>query len=111
MKNVKFRAIPRQKDEFCGKFRGSNSAEKPKFRGSARNSAGHGKLGPIDDIQARMSGKTHQVWTSSVYSWTSSVYRAPYQKYRLTGGAELTYMMIKACSRDAVDTTSIEGHF
>ena len=44
MKNVKFRGIPRQKDEFRGKFRGSNSAEKPKFRGSARNSAARGKL-------------------------------------------------------------------
>ena len=40
MKNVKFRGIPRQKDEFRGsKFRG-----KPKFRGSARNSAARGKL-------------------------------------------------------------------
>ena len=28
MKNVKFRGIPQQKDEFCGKFRGSNSAAK-----------------------------------------------------------------------------------
>src|SRR6218665_92954 len=110
MKNANFRAIPRQKAEFCCKFHGSNSAEKPKFLGSKFRGP-QKTVGPIDDIQARMSGKTHQVWTSSVYSWTSSVYRAPYQKYRLTGGAELTYMMIKACSRDAVDTTSIEGHF
>ena len=44
MKNVKFRGMPRTKDEFRGKFRGSNTAEKPKFRGSAQNSAARGKL-------------------------------------------------------------------
>jgi len=48
MKNVKFRGIPRQKDEFRGKFRGSNSAEKTqlprlgsKFRGPRKT------VGPI----------------------------------------------------------------
>ena len=40
MKNVKFRGIPRKKDEFRGKI----PWQKPKFRGLARNSAGHGKL-------------------------------------------------------------------
>jgi len=40
MKNVKFRGIPWQTDEFCGKI----PRQKPKFRGLARNSAGRGKL-------------------------------------------------------------------
>ena len=39
MKNVKFGGIPQNKDEFCG----SIPKVKPKFRGSARNSA---TLGP-----------------------------------------------------------------
>src|SRR6218665_1248863 len=39
MKNVKFRGFPRKKQ-----LPRLNSAEKPKFRGSARNPAGHGKL-------------------------------------------------------------------
>jgi len=38
MKTVKFRGMPRKKDEYRGKFRGSISRLKPKFRGSARNS-------------------------------------------------------------------------
>jgi len=44
MKNVKFRGIPRQKDEFRGKFRSTNFVAKTqiprlgsKFRGSAEN--------------------------------------------------------------------------
>ena len=44
MKNVKFRGTPRQKDEFRGEIQRWNSAEKPKFCGSARNSVGRGKL-------------------------------------------------------------------
>jgi len=50
MKNVKFHSIPRQKDEFRGKFRGSNSAAKTqiprigsKFRGPRKT------VGPSDD--------------------------------------------------------------
>jgi len=43
MKNVKFRGIPQQKD----KFRGKILRQKPKFRGSARNSAAPRKtVGP-----------------------------------------------------------------
>ena len=47
MKNVKYRGIPRQKDEFRGSIPRLNTAEKPKFRGTARNSAGRGQtVGP-----------------------------------------------------------------
>ena len=48
MENVKFRGISRKKDEFRGNSAENSAAqiprENPKFRGSARNSAGRGKL-------------------------------------------------------------------
>src|SRR6218665_374868 len=44
MKNVKFRGIPRQKDEFCGISAAQIPRQKPKFRGSAQNFACRGKL-------------------------------------------------------------------
>ena len=46
MKNVKFRSISPEKDEFRGKFRGSNPRKKPKIRGSTRNSTGAENCGP-----------------------------------------------------------------